>query len=278
LAAGLGKRMQPITDTMPKPMVRLAGKPMIDHALDRLADAGITRAVINVHYLAGIIEDHVAARRKPLIRISDERGVLLETGGGVVKALPLLGQQPFVIHNSDTVWIEHGPPNIARLIAAFDPARMDSVLLLAPRTTSLGYDGEGDFHLRPDGQLARRNRGEIADYVFAGVSIAAPSMFSGAPSGRFSLNTVWDRAIGNGRLFGLVLDGIWMHVGTVQALAEAEALITQHSMSREGHPASTPSLLDSHFSTRWPRRCLTATCRVLAALSQHRFHSLAPHS
>lgn len=236
LAAGLGNRMRPLTDSIPKPLVPLAGKPMIDHALDRLLDAGITRAVINVHYLADQIERHVAPRGSPKIIISNERGLLLETGGGVVKALPLLGQSPFVIHNSDTVWIENGASNIARLIAGWHAGTMDSFLLLAPRATSLGYDGNGDFHLKPDGRLARRLKDETADYVFAGVSIATPLMFKDAPGGRFSLNTLWDRAIVSDRLYGLVLDGIWMHAGTVQALAEAEALIAEQALTHERHP------------------------------------------
>jgi N-acetyl-alpha-D-muramate 1-phosphate uridylyltransferase len=236
LAAGLGKRMAPLTDTMPKPMVPLAGKPMIDHVLDRLHDAGVSRAVVNVHYLADIIETHVTRRRAPVIRISDERGVLLETGGGVAKALPLLGPNPFFIQNSDTVWIEHGASNIQRMMAAFDKSPMDSLLLLARRETSLGYDGDGDFHLQANGQLTRRGKGELADFVFAGVSIATPAMFKEAPSGKFSLNVLWDQAMNHGRLFGIVLDGIWMHVGTVQALAEAEALIASQRMAHEAEP------------------------------------------
>jgi N-acetylmuramate 1-kinase len=236
LAAGLGNRMRPLTDTIPKPLVALGGKPMIDHALDRLQDAGISRAVVNVHYLADQIESHLEARSRPAIIISDERGVLLETGGGVVHALTMLGAAPFVIHNSDTVWIEHGPSNIARLIEAWDHNAMESLLLLAPRATSLGYDGRGDFHLRPDGQLVRRGDNESADYVFAGVSIATPALFNKAPVGRFSLNVLWDRAMASGRLHGLVLDGIWMHVGTMQSLTEAEALIAHHALADAGQP------------------------------------------
>ena len=225
LAAGLGKRMQPLTDTMPKPLVPLNGRALIDHALDRIAQAGLTHAVVNVHYLADQIEAHVRERPLPAITISDERGVLLETGGGVVRALPLLGPDPFVIHNSDSVWIEPGSSNIARLIAAWDESVMDSLMLLAPRVTSLGYDGHGDFHMRADGHLTRRTPGVDAPYVFAGVSISHPRMFEGAKEERFSLNDLWDKAIANGRLYGLLLDGTWMHVGTVDALADAERLI-----------------------------------------------------
>lgn len=225
LAAGLGTRMKPLTDTLPKPLVPLAGRALLDHVLDRIADAGIPRAVVNVHYLADKIEAHVAARMRPAITISDERDALLETGGGVVRALPLLGATPFLIHNSDSVWIEKGASNLRRLAAAWDPARMDSLLLLARRDTSLGYDGKGDFELHVDGRISRRLRDTESAYVFAGVSIACPAMFEGAPQGGFSLNRLWDKAIERGRLMGLVLDGIWMHVGTPEALAEAENLI-----------------------------------------------------
>ena len=217
LAAGLGKRMQPLTDTRPKPLVKLAGRALIDHALDRIADAGLTHAVVNVHYLADQMEAHLRVRSRPHITISDERGVLLETGGGIVRALPLLGAAPFVIHNSDSVWIEPAASNIARLVSAWDGTRMDSLMLLAPRATSLGYDGEGDFQMLADGRLQRRARGDSAPYVFAGVSIAHPRLFDGAREERFSLNVLWDNAIKNGRLYGLLLDGTWMHVGTVEA-------------------------------------------------------------
>lgn len=225
LAAGLGTRMRPLTDTFPKPLVPLAGRTLLDHVLDRIATAGIPKAVVNVHYLADKIEAHLAARTKPQITISDERDALLETGGGVVRALPLLGPGPFLIHNSDTVWIEKGVQNLRRLAAAWDAGRMDSLLLLARRDASLGYDGQGDFELHVDGHLTRRKEGTESAYVFAGVSIATRAMFDGAPQGRFSLNRLWDNAIARGRLKGLVLDGIWMHVGTPEALAEAEELI-----------------------------------------------------
>lgn len=228
LAAGLGKRMRPLTDDRPKPMVALAGRPLIDHVLDRLADAGITRAVVNVHYLADVLLAHLRSRTQPAIAISDERGELLETGGGVVKALPLLGVEPFLIHNSDTVWLERGVSNIGRLIDAWRPGAMDGLLLLADRHRSIGYDGAGDFHLAADGRIVRRRKGEEAPYVFAGVSVAHPRLMSGAPAGAFSLNVPWDRAIEAGRLHGVLLDGLWMHVGTPEALAEAEQRIAEH--------------------------------------------------
>lgn len=225
LAAGLGKRMQPLTASVPKPLVRLRGRPLIDHVLDRISDAGIGNAVVNVHYLPELLESHLAARTKPEIAISNERGELLDTGGGVVRALPRLGGEPFLIHNSDSVWIEGVGRNLDRLFRAWDGDKMDSLLLVALASASIGYEGLGDFVMEADGQLQRREEQRIAPFVFTGVSIAHPRLFEGAPSGRFSLNRLWDQAIDNGRLYGLRLDGLWMHVGTPQALDEAERWI-----------------------------------------------------
>lgn len=231
LAAGLGTRMRPLTDTLPKPLVPLAGRPMLDHVLDRLAAAGVTRAVVNVHYRADQIERHLAKRTTPAIVMSDERDRLLETGGGAVRALPLLGTAPFIIHNSDSVWLERGAGNIRRLIDTWNAARMDSIMLLAPVATSLGYDGRGDFHLNDDGTLRRRAGNTDAPYVFAGVSILHSCMLNGEAERPFSLNRVWDRALAANRLFGIVLDGVWMHVGTPDALAAANAAIARSSAS-----------------------------------------------
>lgn len=226
LAAGLGTRMRPLTDTIPKPLVPLKGRPLIDHVLDRLKVAGVTTAVVNVHHHADKLEAHLKKRKKkPAITISDERGVLLDTGGGVVRALPLLGDKPFLIHNSDSVWIEGVGSNIARMITGWDPERMDSLMLLANGVTSLGYDGRGDFMMDASGVLSRRPEQKDAPFVFTGVSIAHPRMFEGAPEGKFSLNMLWDRAIEARRLYGLRLDGAWMHVGTPESLAEAERWI-----------------------------------------------------
>lgn len=228
LAAGFGKRMRPLTETLPKPMVPLAGRPLIDHTLDRLAESGIGRAVVNVHYLADVLESHLAERRRdgipPQIAISDERGLLLETGGGIANALALIGSKPFLVCNSDTTWFET-TANLPRLLDAWDGGRMDGLLLLAPRERSLGYAGDGDFHLAADGRLTRRGKGETSPFAFSGVSIAHPRMFEGAPGGAFSLNVLWDRAMAEGRLYGLVLDGWWLHIGTSEALQEAEAFI-----------------------------------------------------
>jgi MurNAc alpha-1-phosphate uridylyltransferase len=223
LAAGLGTRMRPLTETVPKPLVRLGGKPLIDHVLDRLARAGITRAVVNVHHHADQLIAHLKSRSAPEIVISDERDALLDTGGGVVRALPLLGNAPFVIHNSDSVWIEGVGCNLTRLLDAWNAETMDSLMLLGTEPMSLGYDGDGDFLMDPNGRIARRQQSRIAPFVFTGVSIAHPRMFEGEAPGRFSLNRVWDKAIAAGRLYGVRLEGLWMHVGTPEALAEAEA-------------------------------------------------------
>lgn len=222
LGAGLGTRMRPLTDMVPKPLVRLGGRALIDHALDRLEEAGITRVVVNAHYLADQLEAHLKSRKSPQIIISDERGKLLDTGGGVANALPLLGDKPFLVHNADTAWIEGIGGSLSRLIAAWDGDRMDGLMLLALAATSIGYDGHGDFNMDSAGVLTRRIERQEAPFVFAGVSIAHPRMFNDVPKGAFSLNKVWDRAISARRLYGSRLDGVWMHVGTPEALIEAE--------------------------------------------------------
>ena len=225
LAAGLGVRMRPLTDTRPKPLVKVAGKALLDHVLDRLADAGVARAVVNAHYLGEQIIAHTKDRARPAITISDERGLLLGTGGGVVKALPVLGDAPFFHINSDTVWIDGVRPNLVRLAEAFDPARMDALLLLAPTTGSIGYAGRGDFTMAADGTLRRCGEREVAPFVYAGAAILSPALFKGAPQGEFSLTTLFERAADQGRLHGLRLEGLWMHVGTPEAIAAAEAAI-----------------------------------------------------
>lgn len=233
LAAGLGTRMRPLTNELPKPLVPLAGRPLIDHVLDRLAAAGITRAIVNVHHFADKIEAHLRTRTSPQIIISDERGLLLETGGGVVHALDKIGHEPFLIHNSDSVWIEGAGNNLDRLLSAWDEERMDSLMLLASAATSLGYDGKGDFFMESDGRLARQDGTRLAPFVFAGVSIAHPCMFEDAPVGKFSLNVLWNRAIERQRLFGMRLEGRWMHVGDPEALAEAEQALREASDGRK---------------------------------------------
>jgi len=231
LAAGLGTRMRPLTDRVPKPLVRLKERALIDHVLDRIAAAGVARAVVNVHHHADALETHLRQRKNPKIEISDERGVLLDTGGGVVRALPKLGSGPFLIHNSDSVWIEGVGSNLERMFASWDGGAMDSLMLLASATTSLGYDGSGDFAMGTDGRLSRRGERQMVPFVFTGVSIAHPRLLEGAPQGPFSLNAPWDAAIDKGRLFGVRLDGLWMHVGTPQALNEAERWIESEDVA-----------------------------------------------
>jgi len=222
LAAGFGTRMRPLTDRMPKPLVPVAGRPLLDHVLDKLADAGVVDAVVNVHYLPDQIIDHTAMRTNPRITISDERDAVLGTGGGVVKALPHLGDAPFFHLNADTLWIDGTQPNLTRLADAFDPARMDILLLMAPTADSIGYSGSGDYAMLPDGALRRRKEREVVPFVYAGIAILSPAIFAGAPTGEFALTKLFDRAGEQGRLFGLRLDGLWMHVGTPDAVQAAE--------------------------------------------------------
>jgi N-acetyl-alpha-D-muramate 1-phosphate uridylyltransferase len=226
LAAGLGKRMRPITNTIPKPLVRIGGRTMLDQALDRLAEAGIETAVVNVHHQADLIEKHLATRTKPRIAISDERAELLETGGGIVQALPLLGSAPFLVLNSDSLWIEGPQSNLVRMLGSWKPRQMDILLLLAASATSFGYEGFGDFAMDSNGRLRRRREREVTPFVYAGVAIVKAELFVGAPTGAFSLNRLFDRAIEAGRLFGLRLDGQWLHVGTPASIKAAEARIT----------------------------------------------------
>src|SRR6187200_3186358 len=203
LAAGLGTRMRPLTDTMPKPLVGVAGRPLIDHVLDRLADAGIEKAVVNVHHFADQLIEHLGQRRRPQITISDERGLLLGTGYGVRKALPELGDGPFFHVNSDTIWIDGVKPNLARLAEAFDPAAMDALLLLSPTAGSIGYAGRGDFTMAQDGRLTRRGSRDTVEFVYSGAAILRPALFIDAPEGEFPLTDMFDRCANKGRLFGL---------------------------------------------------------------------------
>jgi MurNAc alpha-1-phosphate uridylyltransferase len=222
LAAGLGVRMRPLTDKMPKPLVRVAGQPLLDHVLDKLASAGVTEAVVNVHYLPDQIIEHTRRRKKPRVIISDERNEVLGTGGAVVKALPLLGHAPFFHVNADTMWIDGVRSNLSRLAEAFNPARMDILLLMAPTTNSIGYSGRGDYSMLPNGALRKRRELQVVPFVYAGAAIMSPSLFADAPKGEFSLTRMFDRANDQERLFGLRLDGLWMHVGTPDAVQAAE--------------------------------------------------------
>ena len=225
LAAGLGTRMRPYNGSVPKPLVVVCGKALIDYGLDRLAEAGVERAVVNVHYLAEALERHLASRKKPQIVISDERSVLLGTGGGIAKALPAVGDAPFFLLNSDTLWLDGVKPNLARLAEAFDAGGMDALLLLAPTAGSIGYSGSGDYAMTSGGTLRRREEGEVVPFVYAGAALLSPKLFAGTPAGAFALTPLFDRAGQRGRLFGLRLEGLWMHVGTPEAVHAAETAL-----------------------------------------------------
>ncbi|WP_095083187.1 nucleotidyltransferase family protein [Mesorhizobium sophorae] len=224
LAAGLGKRMRPITDTIPKPLVKIAGKTLLDWGLDSLAAAGVGKAVVNVHYLPEQIIAHVAARRTPKIIISDESEKLLDSAGGIVKALPELGGKPFYILNADTFWIDQGPLNLGRLALAWDAAKMDILLMLADLHQATGHYGSTDFLVAPDGGL-RRSKGDPAGLIYAGAAIVHPRLFEDAQSGPHSLNAYFDTAIAAGRLFGMPMQGHWITVGTPDAIPLAEAAV-----------------------------------------------------
>jgi MurNAc alpha-1-phosphate uridylyltransferase len=225
LAAGLGSRMKPITDIRPKPLVEVGGRTLLDHVLDRLANAGVAHAVVNVHHHPGQMESHLAGRDRPRITISDERDLLLDSGGGVVRALPHLAGDSFFILNADTFWLDGASSNLARMAAAWDAERMDALLLVAALTASVGFDGAGDFSFTSDGRLRRRAERQVTPFAYAGVAIMARRAFADAPDGPFSLNRLWNKAIDEDRLYGLRLDGLWLHVGTPQAITEAEEAI-----------------------------------------------------
>ena len=223
LAAGLGTRMRPLTDDRPKALVEVGGRALIDHVLDRLADAGVETAVVNVHWFADRLEAHLAARgRGPRIVISDERAELLETGGGLKKAHPLLGEDPIFVANIDSVWIDRGDA-LTDLIRLWNPDTMDVALLLARREGSIGFDGDGDFFLVEDGRLTFRGDAPSAPFAYMGVHITRPGYADNGCEGPFSLSPLWRKSAAQGRLFGCVLDGDWMHVGDPQARDQAEA-------------------------------------------------------
>ena len=226
LAAGLGKRMRPLTASQPKPLVRVAGKALIDHALDRLADAGIARAMVNVHYLADALEAHVLERRTPQVTISDERDLLLETGGGLVRAAEHL-PDPFFCLNADNIWLD-GPKNaFADLSARWDPKTMDALLLLVPHVRARNFTGPGDFYMDSGGLLSRRRTGRIAPFIYTGIQLVSHRLLREAPEGPFSTNILWNRAIGEGRLYGVAFTGQWFEVGTPQAIAPTEAALRE---------------------------------------------------
>jgi MurNAc alpha-1-phosphate uridylyltransferase len=222
LAAGLGTRMRPLTNDRPKALVEVGGRALIDHVLDRLAQAGVQNAVVNVHWFADRLEAHLADRAAPRITISDERAELLETGGGLKKARPLLGDDPVFVANIDSVWIDRGDA-LAELARLWDPSRMDAALLLARREGSIGFEGDGDFFLAENGRLTFRGDTPSAPFAYMGVHITRPDYADAGPVGPFSLSPLWRRSAAEGRLYGCVLDGDWMHVGDPQARDQAEA-------------------------------------------------------
>ncbi|ANK13393.1 nucleotidyltransferase family protein [Erythrobacter neustonensis] len=225
LAAGLGKRMRPLTASQPKPLVRVAGKALIDHALDRLADAGVARAVVNVHYLADALEAHVLARQNPAVTVSDERAQLLETGGGMVKALPLL-PDPFFALNADNIWLDGPKSAFHDLSRRWDADTMDALLLVVPHARAMNFAGPGDFHMDPLGHVTRRRAGRIAPFIFTGIQLVSHRLLRDAPQGPFSTNILWNRAMEEGRLFGISFTGQWFEVGTPQMIRPTEEALS----------------------------------------------------
>ena len=224
LAAGLGKRMRPLTASQPKPLVRVAGKALVDHALDRLAAAGVANAVVNVHYLADALEAHVLARKAPNVTVSDERAQLLETGGGMKRALGLL-PDPFFAVNSDNIWLE-GPRDAFRdLSDVWDAAKMDALLLLVPHSGAHNFPGKGDFHMTADGRVTRRRSGRIAPFIYTGIQLVSHRLLRDSPDGPFSTNVLWDRAVEEGRLYGVAFTGRWFEVGSPETIAPTEAAL-----------------------------------------------------
>jgi MurNAc alpha-1-phosphate uridylyltransferase len=221
MAAGLGKRMRPLTATTPKPLVRVAGKPLIDHSLDRLAEAGVERVVVNVHYLPDALEAHLAKRAAPKVTISDERALLLETGGGMVRAADLL-PDPFFCINSDNIWLDGPRSAFHELSAAWDADRMDALLLVVPHARAFNYEGKGDFHLDPRGRVSRRRHGRIAPFIYTGIQLVAKRLLREAPEGAFSTNVLWSRAIEEERLYGVAHVGEWFEVGSPAMIAPTE--------------------------------------------------------
>jgi MurNAc alpha-1-phosphate uridylyltransferase len=221
MAAGMGKRMRSLTASQPKPMVRVAGKPLIDHALDRLVEAGVTKAVINVHYLADALEAHLGERKNPEILISDERDMLLETGGGMVRAQPML-PDPFFCLNADNIWLDGPRDAFHDLSSQWNPDEMDALLLMVPHARALNFRGKGDFHMDPIGRLTRRRSGRIAPFIYTGIQLVSHRLLRDAPEGGFSTNILWERAIEEGRLFGAAFTGQWFEVGTPQSIKPTE--------------------------------------------------------
>ena len=225
LAAGLGTRMRPLTLDRPKPLVEVAGRTMIDHCLDKLADAGVARAVVNIHHFPDMMKDHLRARAAPAVSISDESGQLLETGGGMVAAQPLLGADPFFCVNSDNLWVD-GPQDVFRqLSAAWRPALMDALLLLVPHARAANHKGKGDFHMDGAGRITLRRSGRIAPFIYSGIQLVSQGLLRDAPAGPFGTMVLWKRAMAEGRLYGVSHLGLWYEVGSPEAIAPTEAAL-----------------------------------------------------
>ena len=227
MAAGLGKRMRPLTATRPKPLIPVAGKALLDHVFDRLRAAGIKRAVVNVHYLADSLEAHLKAQVEDIdVIVSDERDRLMETGGGLVKAREMIGDQPFLVVNADNLWID-GPADTIKLLASrWDDATMDALLLVVPYARAHNHPGRGDFHVDAQGKITgRRKPGRVAPFVYTGVQILSPRVIRDWPEGPFSTMVFWERAIEAGRAYAFVHQGLWFDVGSPPAIAKTEALL-----------------------------------------------------
>ncbi|KZL20463.1 D-glycero-alpha-D-manno-heptose 1-phosphate guanylyltransferase [Pseudovibrio axinellae] len=225
LSAGLGKRMRPLTATTPKPLIEVDGKSMLARAASRLKDAGLETCVVNVHYLADLVESHALKFEGLDVKISDERDELLDTGGGIKKALPMLGTEPFILKNSDSFWLEGVKPNLDLLVETWDDNTMDILLLMSPTVNAVGYNGKGDFLMGDEGKLERRDERSVAPYIYSGTAMIHPRLFNDTPEGPFSLNVLFDKAIASGRLHGVEGDGLWLHVGTPEGLDDAEQAI-----------------------------------------------------
>jgi MurNAc alpha-1-phosphate uridylyltransferase len=227
MAAGLGKRMRPLTATRPKPLIQVAGKTLLDHSLDRLRAAGVRKAVVNVHYLADSLEAHLKSRVKGIeIVVSNERDLLLETGGGLVKALPLIDADPFLVVNSDNLWVDGPIDSLRHLASGWDDDRMDALLLLVPLARANCHGGQGDFHVSPTGALRRKKPGTVAPFVYTGIQIVSKRLFEGEmPRGPFSANLLWDRAIEAGRCFGAIHQGLWFDVGAPPNIRKTEEIL-----------------------------------------------------
>jgi MurNAc alpha-1-phosphate uridylyltransferase len=222
MAAGFGTRMRPLTNKIPKPLVKVQGRALIDHVMDRLVEAGVKTIVVNIHYMGDQIKAHVEKRKDVEIIISDETDAILDSGGGIFKALPHFKGEPFFHANADTVWVEGASHALERLKAAWNPAEMDALMLLASTVTTVCYDGRGDFMMDADGRLSRVPEGRISPFVWMSMEILHPRLFDGMQSGKFSINPLWDKAIAKGRLFGQRLDGVWMHIDRPDAVKQSE--------------------------------------------------------